>query len=125
MNSVSRFSYDAPLLVSLDGVNGPTYPAVTLTVFGSNFGTVDSSSTASVGYTTVGRTHISDSATSLAVPFGAGQHLPVRVSTGDEISGGTLLFSYDLPHVTGFTPISIPVEVPSIISVFGKGFGAV
>jgi len=122
-----EFSYDPPKISSLRPVNDATSGGKVITLFGANFGIVDTSPLVAIGTSTKygnPTNWISDTSMKAYSPFGAGTELPVFIKMGKLISSTTKLFSYDKPILQVITPIFGPTSGGFTITLQGLNFGS-
>ena len=122
-----EFSYDPPRVSSISRVNDATSGGSVMTIFGFNFGVVDTSPTASVGLVSqygVPTTWVSDTTIITHTPFGAGKDLSIFVELGRLTATTTKLFSYDKPSLTAVSPRFGPTSGGYTVTVSGLNFGS-
>ena len=127
-SSVSNFfSYLPPtILAAVPTAVAQVSP--TLTVRGSNFGTYDSTMSASVIRNSValdapGIKYVSDTQVELLLKPNSGDALTVTVTIGNQIATMDNAFSYRAPSVSSLLPGSLGTSGGSILTVFGANFG--
>ena len=121
-----EFSYDPPKLSSVSRVNDATLGGLPVTLYGMNFGVVDTTPLVAIGnrtqyaYPTV---WTSDTTMTAHSPFGAGKELPVYIKLGRLLASTTQMFSYDKPAMDSMTPAFGPTSGGFTITLQGKNFG--
>jgi hypothetical protein len=125
----NAFSFDAPVLTRMLTPNGPTTGGAVLTLIGTNFRSLDSTSSVFLDRSgCLTSTWTSNSAISCVHSFGAGTATSVIVvSTSDmgSFNSGTLPgspFSYDAPVLTNVEPSNCPMTGSTTLSIFGTNF---
>ena len=125
-----KFRYQIPAVTTL-GV-GPSGPGQRVTVVGTNFGTDERLIDLKVGDKMANQTSIrlfpirdsNEAEVSAAVPFGAGEFLPVTaiVDGQQSLENPDVLFSYDSPLIINVTTVGTQ---GGIIEILGENFGEV
>jgi len=121
------FEFDAPLVTRLEPDHGPGTGGYTVTVHGTNFGTVDSKPQIKVNGKNCQTTEWKSNTEVLCVaPSGQGTGKDVSVDIlgqPSKTSPGTR-FSYDGPIVTGMDPANGPTIGGTELTVYGSNFGS-
>ena len=122
------FEFDAPLVTGVDPDHGPSTGGLTVTVLGTNFGTVDSKPQIKVGnHNCLSTQWQSNGAVLCVVPPGQGLSKDIQVEILGQPSKsaeGDTRFSYDGPQVTALVPPNGPAIGGSQVTVFGSNFGS-
>eukprot|EP00808_Paulinella_micropora_P008574 g62100.t1 len=132
--SATYFSYDPPVLTSLNPTVGPTLPdpgsSFLLTLSGANFG--DPAASAPLPVVTVGNrpcpitSRPSDGTLYCALPAGQGLEQAVLVELAGQTNSGQTqpkTFSYNNPVILGLKPLTGPTQGGVTLTVAGRGFG--
>jgi hypothetical protein len=121
------FEFDAPLITRIVPDHGPGTGGYTITVHGTNFGTVDSKPQIKVGSHRCQSTEWKGNTEVLCtVPEGHGTNQAVLVDILGQPSksgDGHSRFSYDGPEVTALDPANGPTEGSAELTVYGSNFG--
>lgn len=120
----SFFSFDAPVVQTLDPNFGVTAGGFNVTVTGNNFGLQSSSRTADLGDTACTEVyHISHTALECLAPSGFGDSLALTVAV-DGLTGSALgVFSYEGPSITAISPPNGPAAGSIAVTFTGLSFG--
>ena len=125
-----RFSYDSPSETRISPGNSRLAGNVTVTVYGSNFGTQNPMASISLGESScTSAIWVSDSQVicSKVIP-GTGALLNAKVAIEGRPSenppGISRVFSFDRPVITGVYPGNAPPAGFSVITLLGQNFGA-
>jgi len=121
------FEFDAPLITKLEPNHGPSTGGFTVTVVGTNFGTVDSKPQIKLGKRNCQSTAWKSNTEVLCVaPEGEGTSKDVLVDILGQPSktGPDARFSYDGPQVTALEPANGPTMGGSEMTVLGANFGS-
>ena len=121
------FEFDAPLITKLEPDHGPSTGGFTITVVGTNFGTVDSKPQIKLGKRNCMSTSWKSNTEVLCVaPQGEGTSKDVLVDILGQPSKSSneARFSYDGPRVSALSPANGPTMGGSEMTVFGANFGS-
>ena len=119
LSNTVTFSYNGPVLDSIEIGDAPTTGGTTLTLHGSSFGT---SGTVSVGSSNCPITFHSHTKVECTLPPGEGTDVSVKVTVGS-LSSNTRKLSYLGPTITDVSPSNGPAQGLTTITVTGKNFG--
>jgi len=120
------FCYDPPKVTKVVAANSATSGGAVVTVYGANFGIVDTSPVISFGVTgSAGpaSTWVSDSTITTKVHSGVGKDLSVFAVLGGLTGSITTAFSFDKPKVDSITPRAGPTSGSFTLTVAGVNFG--
>ena len=120
------FEFDAPLITRLVPDHGPGTGGITLTVHGTNFGTLDSKPQIKVGGSNCQSTAWKSNTEVLCVtPKGQGLSKDVLVDILGQPSksSANIKFSYNGPSVTALDPNNGPTIGGNEVTVYGENFG--
>ena len=119
ISNSAQFSYLPPAITGITPASGPTAGGSLITLTGSNFGTgpVVLFNGASISPNTSSHSQLI-----FALPAGEGANLPVRVSSGGQVSPATN-FSYGAPVLTGISAASFPTAGSTPLTLTGSNFG--
>ena len=122
------FSYQPPLISSLNPANGPTLGGGVLTVYGSNFGL--SATVTFVGsagaphYLTCAPYGLGQSHTQIqcTIPPFQGTAIPVYVNVSGQLSASRP-YSYNPPVISAISPLTGPTQGGVAVTLTGSNFG--
>ena len=115
------FSYDAPAIVSIDPLTGPTSGGSTVTLTGTSFGISGANVTVGgIAAAVLSQTHTS---LEFLLPAGEGSGLPVVVTVAGQ-SSPVAPFNYDAPAIALVSPANGPTQGGAPITLTGQNFGA-
>jgi len=120
------FEFDAPVITKLEPDHGPSTGGYTVTVQGTNFGTVDSKPQIKLGGKNCPSTSWKSNTEVLCVaPSGQGENkdIVVDILGQPSKSGQDIRFSFDGPQVTALEPRNGPTIGGSQLTVLGANFG--
>ena len=125
-SSTRILSYSVPKLSSIGQTNAPGTGAVSVSLYGSSFGSTSPSSRVSLGRTVCeATTWWSDSASSYKVCSGVGSGQSIDVDFNSATVSG--LFSYNAPTIQSNRSVGLnaPTSGSVSVTVIGAGFGLV
>jgi hypothetical protein len=122
-----RFTYDAPVVTSVNPGNGQTFGGNYVTIQGYNFGKASEIGlvSASIGSTACRSVlaltdHV---AVKCEINGGFGIALPVRFIVASQSSNNDKVFSYDIPIITAVAPNLASTTSSTTVTILGKNFG--
>ncbi len=118
-SNVVSYSYDAPVLSTVNPTTGGTAGGYLVTVTGTNFGLSGQVRINSASCATSTRSHTQIVCT---LPAGMGLTNPITVSVGARTSN-SINFAYSAPTITSVAPQSLTSSGGSAITITGTNFG--
>ncbi|MBA4150553.1 MAG: IPT/TIG domain-containing protein [Verrucomicrobia bacterium] len=119
LSNVRLFSYDPPVLNSINPAGGPSSGGTLVTLSGGNFGIIGTVFFNGQPCTISSYTH---SQIQFFSPSGVGTGHTVSVSVGGQDSGA-LSFNYNPPFITDVFPTSAPTSGNTLVTLTGASFG--
>jgi hypothetical protein len=118
------FTFDSPTLTFVLKPNAPTSSGASISIFGSNFASLDSSPTIRVGKTIcLTSSWISDSALLCRSPAGTGLDNPVAVTIRELVGSQNTIFTFNAPTVTFAFRFNAATSGGTVVTLNGHNFG--
>jgi hypothetical protein len=118
------FTYDSPIISQSDVINGPPTGGFTITMHGTNFGYVNLSATARLGYTAcLSSIWVSGTRVTCHAPTGVGNARSVGIVIEDVAGSRDSAFSYEPPTPTDSLGTNSPTTGDAFITIRGNNFG--
>jgi hypothetical protein len=121
---MAGFTYDSPVISDSAVINGPPTGGFTITMYGTNFGTINLSATARLGYTAcLSSIWVSATRVTCTAPTGVGSARAVGIVIDNVAGSRDSAFTYEPPTPTYSTGTNSPSSGDGLITVVGNNFG--
>jgi hypothetical protein len=120
---VNVFSYNPPSITGKSHVNGPTTAGTSVTIIGTNFGSVDRTAETKVGATACATASWSTASSVVCLtPDGYGGAQQLSVNVRDQMGCDDSAFSYDPPLMSVVHNGNAPLTSGTTMSLLGTNF---
>jgi len=118
------FTYDAPTITQTAYLSAPNAGGISVTMNGFDFGLLDFTATAQLGFTLCGTASWTSGTTvSCISPQGAGAPLPMTMTLASLVGTQKHAYSYAAPEITDVAGINGAASGAALVTMNGQNFG--